>query len=129
MWYNMKEWERVSILEMFSVYCRLTKPILAFYLFRKRSFKRKRKVFLNRFFLKMAKPNNSFGKLAHQIHAIYFRKKNRKKMGDSDYSTRKFLELEVFNPGTSDLFKKKQYVYKKRGHEAMNVLLLQTRYE
>jgi hypothetical protein len=77
----------------------------------------------------MARADNRLGKLYHQIHDIYFRKRNRKKIGESEYATRKFIEDEVFNPGKSTLSRKKQTTFSKRGHEAMNILLLQTRFD
>lgn len=115
--------------EIFALYCKLTRPVLAFFLVRKRSFVKKKKVFQSKFSFKMAKPFNRAGKLFHQIHAIYFRQRNRKKTGDIEFSTRQFLAQEVFKVGHSSFLKKKQLIYRQKGHEAMSELLMQARYD
>jgi hypothetical protein len=115
--------------DILELYCKLTRPVLAFFLVRKRSFVKKKKVFQSKFSFKMAKPFNRAGKLFHQVHAIYFRQRNRKKTGNIDFSTRHFLSQEVFKVGHSKFLKKKQLIYRKQGHEAMSELLMQTRYD
>jgi hypothetical protein len=125
----MRMWKLTSMFEILQLYCKLTRPVLAFFLVRKRSFIKKKKVFQSKFSFKMAKPSNRAGKLFHQIHAIYFRQKNRKKTGNMEFSTRLFVGQEVFKVGHSKFLQKKQFIYKKQGHEAMSGLLMQTRYD
>jgi len=79
--------------------------------------------------MKMAEINNRMGKLSHQIRDIYFLKKNRKKVGYSEFSTLRFIKEEFFQIDKSLLIKKKQSVYRTRGTAAMNSMLIQTRYE
>ena len=117
---NMRE---PNIVNLFTTYIKQTRPVLAYYLVRKRSYLKKRKVFINSFKLKIAKDFNRNGKLFHQIKTIFFRSRNRKTAGSIEESTKKFISSELFKTGNSSLLKKKIHIYKRHGHDSMNELL------
>lgn len=113
-----------NLFDVFSRYVRVTQPILAYYLIRKRSYLKKRKVYINKFTLRIAKDFNRPSKLFHQVKSIFFRHRNRKTAGSLDFSTHNFLQKEFCRPGNSPLFKKKIKIYSVKGHESMNELLV-----
>ena len=116
-----------SLGHLFYIYVERTKPQMAYFLIRRRSYRKKRKIFVNKFILKIAKRSNQGGKLVFLIKSIFFRGKNRSKKGKLGRNLRRFIIKEVLLPYRSMLYKKKSSIYEKVGADSMNNLLLRNR--
>jgi len=108
---------------MFQFYISVTQPVLAFYLIKRRSFKRKRKINKLSYTLKLASKFRRRNKLMHQIKSVFFRGPNRRSVGHLRYSTLSFFKEEFFKTNKSTFMQKKQRIYEATGGEVMNNII------
>lgn len=124
---RLLKWSRYyhvnEILGLFRKYIQLTEPVLAYYLIKKRSFKRQKKIYKIHYSLKMTFGLRRRNKLYHQAKAFFYSNKNRRKKGHLRYSTLAFFKEEFMNMGSSTMFKSKKRVYTRFGGEVMNSIL------
>lgn len=112
-----------NILDLFRAYIILTEPVLAFFLIKKRSFKRNKKIYKINYSLKMAYGLRRRNKLFQQVKAVFFTSLTRRSKGHLRYSTLSFLYKEVMKMGYSTLVKNKRRVYNRYGVDVMNDIL------
>lgn len=124
---RLLKWSRyynaTDILSLFNYYIKLTEPVLAYYLVKKRSFKRQKKIYKINYSLKMTFGLRRRNKLYHQAKAFFYSNKTRRKKGHLRYSTLSFFEEEFMNMGESTMLKSKKRIYNKFGGEVMNNIL------
>lgn len=112
-----------NMLELFQFYIGVTQPILAFYLIKKRSFKKKKKINKIVYNLRLASKFRRRNKLMHQVKSVFFKGPNRRSVGHLKYSTLSFFKNEFFNTSESTFMKKKQKLYEVTGGEVMNNII------
>ena len=115
--------QQKDLIDVFLRYVKVTKPAMVYYIVKKRSFLKKRKIFLTSFKLKMIKDFNREGKLFSMIKSLYMDGKTRRVRAGLKNSTDIFLDKEVYKVGKSDLLRKQKSVYDRSGHEAINDIL------
>lgn len=112
-----------NILDLFRAYIILTEPVLAYFLIKKRSFKRNKKIYKINYNLKMAYGFRRRNKLFQQVKSVFFTSLTRRSMGHLRYSTLSFLYKEVMKMGYSRLVRNKRRVYNRYGVDVMNDIL------
>ena len=115
--------QQKDLIDVFLRYVKVTKPAMVYYIVKKRSFLKKRKIFLTSFKLKMIKDFNREGKLFSMVKSLYMDGKTRRLRAGLKNSTDVFLDKEVYKVGKSDLLRKQKSVYNRSGHEAINDVL------
>lgn len=111
----------------FEKFIRSNQPTLAFFPIKKRSYKKKKKIFIMNHALKIAKPQNRIGKLFSIIKHTYFRLKRRHKSGDYKRRTARFVHNEVFTQPNNRINRHKQTVHEDFGKEVISNMLLHRR--
>lgn len=127
-----KTWSSVEVMNsntfngarLFSVYSEMAKPMLAYIMIKRRSYKKKKKIFRIRYAIKVASRKNKISKLYHQTKVIYFSKFKQKKTNNDATNFKKFYTSEVLELGNSYICKYKDNLYMTRGDDALQSILM-----
>jgi hypothetical protein len=111
----------------FEKFVRVTQPTLAFFIIKRRSYKKKKKIFILKHALKVAKPKNRTGKLFGIIKHTYFRNKRRKNRPGMQKIFHELIAKEVTSPKKSRIRKFKAQAHETIGRDAVNDLVFRRR--
>jgi hypothetical protein len=120
---------KVDFSYLFEDYISVTQPTLAFYPIKRRSYKKKKKIFLLKHVLKIAKPKNRLGKLYSIIKHNYFRWKRRRNRRNFTRGLIEFCikELAMFPQNPTQKYK--GLTHEKIGRDAVNEIIFRRRLE
>jgi hypothetical protein len=107
----------------------VTQPTLAFYPIKRRSYKKKKKIYILKHALKIAKPKNRLGKLFSIIKHLYFRWKRRHNRIDVQKGLLEFTFKElVYFPNNQTRLAKVD-THERIGRDAVNDIIFRRRLE
>lgn len=125
---GLEKCEYPSDKRIFQTYVNYTKPIIAYYLNRQRSYKKKRKTYISKYRIMVAKRPNRLGKLFMSVKSIFFKGFTRKKQTCLNSRLMFFFTAEVFEAPKNILHSKKNTIYNKSTENVVNDLILKYRY-
>ena len=125
---GLEKCEYPSDKRIFQTYVNYTKPIIAYYLNRQRSYKKKRKTYISKYRVMVAKRPNRLGKLFMSVKCIFFKGFTRKKQTCLNSRLMFFFTTEVFEAPKNILHSKKNTIYNKSTENVVNDLILKYRY-
>lgn len=113
----------------FENYAAINQPTLSFFPIKRRSYKKKKKIFLLKHELKITKATNRFGKLMSIVKHIYFRWKRRRGLRNWERGMRAFAVKEVLFTPNNPISRYKSLTHERIGRDAVNTIIFRRRLE
>ena len=114
----------LHFIEFFNTYTHSIKPVLAYFIVRRRSYRRKRKISKVRYEMKWAKNENQIGKAYHILKAVYYKERTPRNSKSVKRSSEHVLRSEVLKTPNTYLSTKKNEIFNRYGRDALNEVLL-----
>lgn len=121
--------KHVDFSYLFEDYISVTQPTLAFFPIKRRSYKKKKKIYLLKHVLKIAQAKNRLGKLYSIVKHNYFRWKRRRNRRNFKRGLIEFCIKELATFPHNKIQKHKSITHERIGRDAVNEIIFRRRLE